>query len=287
MTNPDDEDKKQELLRALAETKEIAPKLMEKGRNFTEAGQNGLDWANRLESFAAKAPDGFFRSPMFTNVASGFREFNAIARQQYGQITADERLIGIVHANMTTTAVTTSATAITPFSPETLVIPEFKAMEFLLHRSVDVNKIKEAMRALRLDMEHGSIRSPLQLLQTAEDALRRPFADEGYATAVLVPLRQSIQGSIDELLKKRPANEKTSGWSSKVASIARHCGKIAFSSDHVDRVGATTHTLINNLSAAKDRKMDRDQIASLFDQGISLLQDIVSLIDVEKLRTSN
>jgi len=113
--NTDDEDKKQELLRALAETKEIAPKLMEKGRNLTEAGQNGLDWANRVEDFAAKAPDGFFRSPMFTNVASGFREFNAVARQQYGQITADERLMGIVHATMTTTAVTTSATAMTSF----------------------------------------------------------------------------------------------------------------------------------------------------------------------------
>jgi hypothetical protein len=286
MTNPDDEDKKQELLRALAETKEIAPKLMEKGRNLTEAGQNALDWATRLEDFAAKAPGGFFRSPMFTNVASGFREFNSVALQQYGQITGDERLIGIVHATMTTTAVTTSATAMMSFPPETLVMPQFKAIEILLHRSVDVTKVKEAMRALALDVGHGGIRSPVQLLQTAEDALRRPFADEGYATAVLVPLRESIQGSIEELLKKRPTTEKTGSWSNKVTSIARHCGKTPLSSDHVDRIAATTHALIDELSAAKDRHMDRDRIASLFDQGVSLLQDIVSLIDAERLRTS-
>jgi len=165
-------------------------------------------------------------------------------------------------------------------------MPEFKAMEILLHRSVDVTKVKEAMRALALDVGHGPIRSPLQLLQSAEDALRRPFADEGYATAVLVPLRESIQGCVDELLKKRPTTEKTGSCSSKVASIARHCGKIALSPDHVDRVAATTHALINELSAAKDRQMDRDRIVSLFDQGVSLLQDLVSLIDAAKLRTS-
>jgi hypothetical protein len=43
MSKSDDEREKQELLRALAETKEIAPKLIEKGRNLTEAGQSALD----------------------------------------------------------------------------------------------------------------------------------------------------------------------------------------------------------------------------------------------------
>jgi hypothetical protein len=55
---------------------------------------------------------------------------------------------------------------------------------------------------------------------------------------------------------------------------------------HVARVAATTHMLIDTLSAAKDRQMSRDRILALFDQGVSLLQDIVSLVDRDKLRSA-
>lgn len=284
MTNSDDEREKQDLLRALAETKEIAPKLIAKGRNLTEAGQSALDWATGIENLAAKAPTGFFRDPMFTDVSSGFREFNSVALKQYGRITEDENLIRIVHATTTSAAVLTSATAFVSFGPKAEAIPELKSIGMLLHRTVDVNRVKESMKILGLDAAHGDTRSPVELLRTAEEALRRPFADEGYATAVLVPLRESIQGSIDELLKRRPISEKTGSWTNKVTSIARHCSNIVMSSEHVDRVAAVTHTLINELSSAKDRHMNREHIAALFDQGVSLLQDIVSLIDREKLR---
>lgn len=286
MTNPDDEREKQELLRALAETKQIAPKLIEKGRNLTEAGQSALDWASNLEKLTEKSPSGFFRNPIFANVSSGFREFNSVAVEQYGKITADETLMQIFHSTATSTAVSTSATAFISFGAKAEAIPELKALEMLLHRSVDVTMVKESMQLLGLDIAHGSTRNPLQLLQTAEEALRRPFANEGYATSVLVPLRESIQGAIDELLKRRPATEKAGSWTNKVRSIARHCGNIAISSEYVDRVAATTHTLIDELSAAKDRSMSRDRITTLFDQGVSLLQDIASLVDREKLRAA-
>lgn len=280
MMNSDDEHRKQELLNALADTKQIAPKLIEKGRNLTEAGQSAIDLASNLEKLAEKPPPGFFSNPIFTNVSSGFREFNSLALQQYGTITVDERLLQVFHSTATSTAVLTSVTTF----PKAETIPELKSLEMLLHRTVDVTKIKESMQALGLGIKHGSTRSPLQLLQTAEEALRRPFADEGYATAVLVPLRESIQGTIEELLKKQPTTEKTGGWTKKVTSLARQCGKIAMSSDYIERVAATTHTLINELSAAKDRNMSRERIAHLFDQGVSLLQDIASLIDSEKFR---
>ncbi|TKS57999.1 MAG: hypothetical protein EWM72_03311 [Nitrospira sp.] len=285
MSKSDAEREKQELLRALAETKEIAPQLIEKGRNLTEAGQSALDLASIVESVASKAPAEFFRHPTFANVSSGFREFNSVAQTQYGQITEDVRLLGILHSTTTTTSVTTFAVAFASFGSTTDAMPELKSMEMLLHRSVDVAKVRESMKTLGLDATHGDIRSPVMLLCTAEEALRRPFANEGYATAVLVPLRESIQGCVDELLKLRPTVEKAGGWADKVASIARHCGKIANSPDHVDRVAATTYTLINELSAAKDRQMNRDRIVALFDQGVSVLEDIVFLVDRDRLRS--
>lgn len=151
-------------------------------------------------------------------------------------------------------------------------------------RSADVNGVVKSMRVLDLDIAHGGAHSPVELLRNAEEAFNRPFADEGYASAVLLPIRESIQGTIGELLKRRPTTEKTGSLANKVTSIARHCGKMGISSDHVDRVAATTHALINELSGAKDQRMNRERIAALFSQGISLLQDIVSLIDIKKLQ---
>jgi hypothetical protein len=286
MSKSDDEREKQELLRALAETKEIAPKLIEKGRNLTEAGQSALDWASTVESLASKVPGGLFRHPTLTNVSSGFREFNSIAQRQSEQITEDVKLIRILHSTTTTTSVTSSAIVFTALGSSGDAMPELKSMDMLLHRSVDVAKVCESMKALGLDAPHGNIRSPVELLRTAEEALRRPFSNEGYATAVLVPLRESIQACVDELLKLRPTVEKAGGLANKLASIARHCGKDGISPDHIDRVAATTHMLIDALSAAKDRQMNRDRILGLFDQGVSLLQDIASLVDSDKLRSA-
>jgi hypothetical protein len=140
------------------------------------------------------------------------------------------------------------------------------------------------MKVLGLDTAHGGSRSPVEQVRTAEEALKRPFADGGYATAVLIPLRESIEGTIEELLRRRQNAEKTGSWTKKVTSIARHCGKTSLSSEHVERVAETTRTLIDQLSGAKHRQMTRERIALFFDEGISLLQDIVSLIDMDKLR---
>lgn len=285
MMNSDDERKKQELLRIVAETKEIAPKLIEKGWNLTEAAQSALDWANVIENLAAEAPTDFLLYPIFTHVSTGFREFNSAALKQHGQITEDENLTRIVHATATTVSVaSTSVAFVFGGAKAEETIPKLKPMRELLSRTVDTIRVQESMKIIGLDAAHGGKHSPVELLRIADEAFKRPFTNEGYESSVLLSLRESIQGAIDELLKRRPTTEKTASWRKKVTSIARCCGKIGMSFDFVDQVAATTDTLINELSGAKNRRMSRQDIATLFNEGVSLLRDIVSLIDPAKLR---
>lgn len=286
MTYPDDEHKRlEELQEAIAVTKVVAPKLIEKGRNLTEAGQSALDWASALEVVAKNSPDGFFKASIFDPVSRGIGEFNSVATSQYDAITADKKLMLLAHANASTIAVSTSAAALDAIQMvKVAAIPELKPLFTLLHRTADANAVKLSMKSLGLDMPLGQTRSPLQLLEAAETALRRPFADEGYATAVLVPLREAIQNVIDELLKRRVLTEKTGGWKSKVLSIGHTLGSAAISAGFVERIATTTHTLVDQLSGGKDRDMSREHIFALFDQGVSLLQDIFAMIEQEKLR---
>jgi hypothetical protein len=285
MTHSNDEHKKREgLLGEAAEAKRNSPKLIEKGRNLTEAGQSAHDSATAFEELARKAPDGFFSGPNFDHVLSGFREFNSMAREQSDLITTDEILIRLSRQITTSATISSTAAATTCFGPKAVASPELKSLEMLLHRTIDVDSVVKLMKLVGLDIGRGSKRTPVQLLQTAQQAFKRPFASEGYAVAVLVPLRESIQGSINELLKKRPTTEKTGRWKKKITSIGQHCGKSDVSSNQIERVAAITHALIDELSGAKDRNMTRERIAGLLDQGVALLQDFLSLIDRTKLR---
>jgi hypothetical protein len=283
MKNFDDEYEKKKLQQVVAETKEVAPSLIEKLRSQTENCQSALDLASYLGDLCETAPTDFFRNPLISHISGGLREFNAAAQKQCVQITEGSNLAYITHSSTTTTATTVMAFS-PPDDPSGLLSFPLKR---LLHRGADVASVQESMKLLGLDIAHGDSRSPVEQVRTAEEALKRPFANEGYATAVLIPLRESIQGTIEELLRRRKTTEKTSGWVKKVTSIAQHCGKVGLSTQHVCRVAETTHTVIDQLSGSKHLQIDRDRITLFFDQGIFLLQDIVSLVDVHKLRPVN
>lgn len=287
MSSEEDEHRRlEELLMVTKTTKEVSNKLMKKGHNLVEAGQSARELATAIENLAKISPDGFFKQPLFASLAGGLKEFNTVAETEFGTVAHDKRLILLAQANVSSVAISTSAAALDYPSlrgPADAQPPEFKAFSDLLHRAADTSVVKQQTEYFGLDARRGEIRSPLQLLEAAEGALKRPFSDEGYAIAVLVPLREAIQQAVDELLKKRPSLGRTGGLAKKISAIGQHFGNAAISSDHIERIATSAHTLINRLSGAKDHEMGREQIADLFDQGISLLQSIFAMIDPRKL----
>ena len=282
MSNQENEQLRlEELLSLTKTTKEVSDKLMDKGRNLVEAGQSARELAIAFEGVATSSPDGFFNEKFVTSIASGFKEFNSVANSQIQAVALDKKLVQLAQGNLSSVAITTSAAA----SLSGAGLPrEWKAITELLHRTTDVGAVKRQMSDFGLAVPRGDICSSLQLFEAAEGALKRPFSDEGYATAVLVPLRESVQRAVDELLKRRAHVEKTGGWETKVVSIGQQLRKTEVSDDQLARIAASTHTLIDHLSAAKDHQMSREEISDLFDQGVSLLQSIFAMIDVEKLR---
>jgi hypothetical protein len=275
----------EELLRAARETKSVAPQLVKKARNLTEASQRAIDTATAVEDLAKNAPDGFFADPRFDVVIRGLREFNSAASTQTRRITADKSLLLFAQGNMTSTAVVSGYTALNfPVTAMAPAEPQLRALGLLIQRSSDVEAIRGAMTELGLHTPHGANQSAVQLLSSAEEALKRPHSDKGYAHAVLFPLREAIDETVAELLKRRKTPSKAKGWTAKIVSIGEELGNAAASQTYIARVAETASVLFDSLSGSKKLEMGREDIVGLFNQGLAVLRDICSLVDPKKLR---
>jgi len=303
MANPEDEQLKLEaLLKTVAETKQLAPKLMEAGRAYTEAGRTALDWANHMESMAKQAPDGFFSDPGFDLVHGTYVDFNSNAQKALSQSNAIH-LRTLARLTSTSTAVVSGSAAYgmqtygsgpwggkqpaTVSTPPSITWPVRSAyfQNLPLKLNPNIEEIKESLRSFGLDAAKGTSASAVQNLEVAAQALRAPFADAGYAASVLLPAREAIYVTLDELLKQRPDQEKARGLTKKVLSLAEHLGMDGVSAAHVTAIAATGERLIDALSESKASPlMPHERIRDLFDQTASWLRDVLSILDRNKLR---
>jgi len=68
--------------------------------------------------------------------------------------------------------------------------------------------IKAEMKRLKLDRGKAAYRRPLDLLEEAYLAIRYPVAAKGGASLPLLALRGAIDRSVDELVRRSPAQQK-------------------------------------------------------------------------------
>jgi len=159
-----------------------------------------------------------------------------------------------------------------------------------LFRALDryplIDKAIASMRRLGLDSRGGSSRKPGELLNEAWGALERPVVGDGGPVSVLISLRECIDAVITELIRRRPRQVGAKGWHGKVVSVGGQCGRCSLPPDHFDRIGADAETLIDQLSAAKQTRIDREQLMECFNRGLLFLNALLDSIDEGRLRQS-
>jgi hypothetical protein len=161
--------------------------------------------------------------------------------------------------------------------------PELRPLFELIDRDLQLADVKRLLTRLGLDQKRAASRSALELLVAADESYRRPSGDQ--RAPALIQLRESIERCVADLLALRKTQEEAGGWVEKINSIARHCAQSVVSPSTVDTVAQSTHTLINELSAAKQMDIGSERVRRLFLSGVALLHSILSLIDPERLRT--
>jgi len=87
----------------------------------------------------------------------------------------------------------------------------YEKFEQLLEQPDLIRKIDGEIQRLGLSTAATSSRSALSLLNEAEQAFRVPSVNEVSPSAVPIPVREAIKRIFDDLLPRRPQQEKTGG----------------------------------------------------------------------------
>jgi hypothetical protein len=93
-----------------------------------------------------------------------------------------------------------------------------------------------------------------------------------------------LNACVSELLRRRPIQEEAKTWKAKIAALGRHCGLATLDSAHFDNLGIEAEALNDQLSSAKDKKLNRADIQLVFHKGLLFLVSLLGSIDESKLR---
>ena len=146
----------------------------------------------------------------------------------------------------------------------------------VLQRAPLAESARAAMSRLRLDS---------RLLDEAERALAAPVFGEGTAVSVLIPLRECINRSIAELLRHRPTQEPARKVEDQVLSIGRHCSRPGLPDGHFEELGVQARTLLDTLSATKQKDIPRRELSALFSRAVLFLAVFLESLERGRLRS--
>ena len=145
--------------------------------------------------------------------------------------------------------------------------------------------IKAEMKRLKLDRGKAAYRRPLDLLEEAYLAIRYPVAAKGGASLPLLALRGSIDRSIEELIRRSPAQQKGEKRRDRVLSIGLHCGKKGLALAHFDTLAAEDEAVNQELSGKGTQATpDRPELARQFLRAAQLLRALLASVDEALLK---
>jgi hypothetical protein len=140
--------------------------------------------------------------------------------------------------------------------------------------------IKAELKRLKLDRGKAAYRRPLDLLEEAYLAIRYPVAAQGGSSLALLSLRGAIDRSIEELLRRSPAQQKGEKRRDRILSIGLHCGKKGMALAHFDTLAAEDEAVNRELSEQGNQSApERPALAKQFLRGAQFLRALLASVD--------
>ena len=146
------------------------------------------------------------------------------------------------------------------------------------------DEIKAEMKRLKLDRGKAAYRRPLDLLEEAYLAIRYPVAAKGGASLPLLALRGTIDRSIEELVRRCPAQQKGEKRRDRILSIGLHCGKKGLALAHFDTLAAEDEAVNRELSEGSQATLERPDLAKQFLRAAQFLRALLASVDEALLK---
>jgi hypothetical protein len=157
-----------------------------------------------------------------------------------------------------------------------------RTIEAAVHRFNQVVDRTPVVAKLRSDIQR--LRLDTRLLDEATASLERPSVTEGGGLAVLLALRECIEATFAELLRRRPHQERAKGLSAKVSSLGTQCARPDLPSAHFENLGRDGEQVMDALSGAKQNALTRPEIEASFRRGILFLAALLLSLDEKRVK---
>jgi hypothetical protein len=279
--------KKDELLDVLSQAEAQAERLESLGQDLVRSARLSRDVIPPIRDLLLQIPTAYVSSERLDREVTGWRSWCVTAAKVETSRTSINSFVALASAVASSSCETFTVVSATPSLPPSVRVT-IESAEVRLRQVFDrfplVAQATSAMQRVGLDAPAGSRRTPRQLLSDAQGALEKPSLEGSGPASVLIPLRECLEATIAELLRRRRTQEPTPKIRDKLASLGRYCVRPDLPADHLERQATDVERLLNDLSAAKQAAMTRERQTELFHRGVLILNALLDSIDETLLR---
>jgi len=139
-----------------------------------------------------------------------------------------------------------------------------------------------AFESVRTSMERLGLDT--RLLKHAQGAFARPVEGDGGSVSILIALRECIEGSVNELIQRRPRQEPANKMLAKIITLGAQCGRQWYAAAHFARLGTEAAELMTDLSKTKQLDMTREELRDEYSRALLLFSSILDSLDEQRFR---
>lgn len=163
--------------------------------------------------------------------------------------------------------------------PDGLEKQELALAEILARIDLGFEDVKTEMKRLKLDRGKASFRRPLDLLEEGYLAIRYPASAQGGAPSALMTLRGCIDRSIEDLVRRCPAQGQAANRRDRILALGLHCGRSGLTVANFDSHAAEDNLVNAALSGEGNAAVMQRDFLQRFLRGVQFLQALLASID--------
>jgi hypothetical protein len=171
-----------------------------------------------------------------------------------------------------------------PLQQQSAAITAQKNLGQVIDQSIRKDDITRLMQQFGLVTSPVGKKSAAEQFETAWMAYETPVTQSSPVNTSLIPMRESIETIIQELMRRRPRQEPAKNQKGKIISIGEQLARDGISRSDIESWALQWEKLANELSGSKQANISRDEWRDLLRRAALFLQEILQGLDPTKLR---
>ena len=278
-----DQEKKDRLDGLIGESGQKGEEIVKKSSELTQFGQDVSDLANASRNVLKYVP------------AAGIDWELKISSWEYVSQQEDAILGKIASISPVLASSSTASYSMVDFASATKVVPfvtperrpeaavAVQRLSSVIDKQAEKTRVTSLLRQFGLVTVAPGQKSPVELFDAAWAAFEKPVTQNSPASTSLIPMRESINATIAELLRRRPKQEPAKGARNKLLSITGQLVRDNMPQAARELLAEHYDQLVNDLSASKQKIYTRQEWGDDLRRATLFLRELLEAIDQSKL----